>query len=56
MIKDLLVLNLSCFLTGSILGIIFTLLKLPLPAPPVFSGVIGIIGVWFGYYIINRLF
>lgn len=41
-------------LTGFGCGIVFAILKLPVPAPPVFSGVAGIIGLWFGYYIISR--
>jgi XapX domain-containing protein len=35
-------------LTGLIVGVIFSMLKLPLPAPPVLSGVLGIIGIWLG--------
>jgi len=34
--------------TGLIVGLIFTAFKLPLPAPPVFVGVLGIIGIWLG--------
>lgn len=36
-------------LTGALVGILFTALKLPLPAPPTFAGVCGIFGVFFGY-------
>ncbi|ERG68444.1 DUF1427 family protein [Exiguobacterium sp. SH3S2] len=35
-------------LAGLICGMIFTALKLPLPAPPVLPGVIGIFGVFLG--------
>lgn len=35
-------------LTGFIVGVIFKLLKLPLPAPPVLSGVLGIVGIYLG--------
>lgn len=35
-------------LAGIIIGIIFKFLKLPLPAPPVLAGVLGIVGVYFG--------
>lgn len=33
---------------GFAVGIVFSLIKLPLPAPPVLSGVLGIVGVYFG--------
>ncbi len=35
-------------LSGLIVGVIFTAIKLPIPAPPVMSGVVGIIGVYLG--------
>lgn len=35
-------------LTGGIVGVLFTLLKLPIPAPPVLSGILGIVGIWLG--------
>ena len=40
-------------LAGLIVGVIFTLLKLPIPAPPVFSAIMGIIGVWAGMKIVQ---
>lgn len=36
--------------TGTIVGILFTLLKLPIPAPPQLAGVAGIIGIFLGYH------
>jgi XapX domain-containing protein len=33
---------------GIIVGIVFKFIKLPLPAPPVLPGVIGIVGVYLG--------
>lgn len=33
---------------GLLVGIIFKFLKLPIPAPPVLTGVVGIFGVYFG--------
>ncbi|MDP4162199.1 MAG: XapX domain-containing protein [Bacillota bacterium] len=33
---------------GIAVGILFKFLKLPLPAPPVFSAVLGVFGVYFG--------
>ncbi|WP_076850061.1 DUF1427 family protein [Rubeoparvulum massiliense] len=35
-------------LAGIIVGILFKLLKLPLPAPPVLSGIMGIVGIYLG--------
>lgn len=35
-------------LAGILVGVLFKFLKLPLPAPPVLTGVIGIFGVYFG--------
>lgn len=50
--------------SGILVGILFTVLKLPLPAPPVLSGVLGIIGIWLGgkisehilYFLISKIF
>ena len=45
---------------GFIVGILFSLLKLPIPAPPVLSGVMGIVGVYLGglsyLWIVERYF
>jgi XapX domain-containing protein len=41
-------------LTGALLGSIFAILRLPVPAPPVFSGLMGIFGIWLGYTIILK--
>jgi XapX domain-containing protein len=35
-------------IAGLIVGLLFKFLKLPIPAPPVLSGVMGIFGVYFG--------
>ena len=35
--------------TGGICGVVFALFKLPVPAPPVLSGLMGIFGLWAGY-------
>lgn len=42
-------------LTGFICGIAFAAFRLPVPAPPVFAGVAGIIGLWAGYAILIRV-
>ena len=39
---------LLALIAGLIVGIIFKFMKLPLPAPPVFSAVVGVFGVYFG--------
>lgn len=36
------------FLTGAVLGAIFSLLKLPVPAPAILEGAIGVVGTCFG--------
>lgn len=50
---------LASFITGLLLGAIYTILKLPLPAPTAFAGIIGIVGVYAGYvcvtYFLNKI-
>ncbi len=41
-------------LTGFGCGIIFAAFKLPVPAPPVFAGLMGIFGLWLGYGLVGR--
>jgi XapX domain-containing protein len=41
-------------LTGFGCGIVFAAFKLPVPAPPVFSGVAGIVGLWAGYVVLSK--
>lgn len=43
-------------LTGVSVGGIFSILKLPIPAPPVFAGLMGIVGLWIGYAMVQRVF
>lgn len=40
---------------GFVVGAVFSLFKLPIPAPPVFSGLMGIFGLWAGYSLVMRL-
>jgi XapX domain-containing protein len=42
-------------LTGFICGVAFAAFRLPVPAPPVFAGVAGIIGLWAGYAILIKV-
>lgn len=51
---------LLALLTGALVGVIFSVLKLPIPAPPVLSGIAGIFGIYLGgmgySWIIERFF
>lgn len=42
-------------LVGTIVGGIFSAFKLPIPAPPVFAGLMGIVGLWIGYALVTRI-
>lgn len=42
-------------LTGIIVGIVFSLFKLPLPAPPVLSGIAGIFGIYIGGIVYSHI-
>ncbi len=42
--KDLLL----ALLAGVIVGVVFKAMKLPLPAPPVLAGILGILGIYLG--------
>jgi len=42
-------------LTGIIVGFLFALLKLPIPAPPALAGVTGIVGVYVGFKLFQWL-
>lgn len=51
---------LAALTTGIIVGVVFSFLKLPLPAPPVLAGIMGILGIYLGglgyQWIIERFF
>jgi len=42
-------------LTGFGCGVVFAAFKLPVPAPPVFAGVAGIIGLWIGFTVLTQI-
>lgn len=42
-------------LTGIGVGGVFSIFKLPIPAPPVFAGLMGIVGLWIGYALVQSL-
>ena len=39
---------------GAVVGTVFSIFKLPIPAPPVFAGLMGIVGLWIGYGLVQR--
>ena len=43
-------------LTGLAVGVLFSFLKLPLPAPPTLAGLMGIVGMFVGFVIMNHIF
>lgn len=43
-------------LAGIVVGAVFKLMKLPLPAPPVLSGILGIFGVYLGGVIVQKVY
>ncbi|KJY82255.1 XapX domain protein [Vibrio galatheae] len=47
-------------LAGFFVGVLFSAIKLPVPAPPVLAGVMGIVGVYLGgityHWIIEKFF
>lgn len=46
---------LMSLLAGLIVGIVFAIFRLPIPAPPVFSGIMGIVGIFLGYKVFQLL-
>ncbi|MFT4415347.1 XapX domain-containing protein [Fredinandcohnia humi] len=46
---------LLALLTGVIVGFLFALFKLPIPAPPALAGVTGIVGVYLGFKLFQWL-
>lgn len=42
-------------ITGIIVGFLFALLKLPIPAPPALAGVTGIVGVYLGFKLFQMI-
>lgn len=44
---------LKSLLAGISCGIIFSLFKLPCPAPLVFAGIVGILGIYLGYNLVK---
>ncbi|PLR78989.1 XapX domain-containing protein [Bacillus sp. V3-13] len=42
-------------LTGFIVGFIFALFKLPIPAPPALAGITGIVGIYLGFKVFEMI-
>ncbi|MBI5148006.1 MAG: DUF1427 family protein [Parcubacteria group bacterium] len=40
-------------LAGVVAGVIFGLLKLPIPAPTALAGIVGILGIFLGYFVVR---
>jgi XapX domain-containing protein len=47
---------LLALLTGLIVGFIFALCKLPIPAPPALAGIVGIVGIYLGFKVFEWIF
>lgn len=45
----------KAFLVGAAVGVLFGFLKLPVPAPTALAGVVGIFGIFAGYFIAGYL-
>ncbi|WP_101297974.1 XapX domain-containing protein [Halegenticoccus soli] len=41
--------------TGLITGAVFRFLEVPIPAPPNLAGVMGIVGIYLGYKLVEAL-
>ncbi|WP_265111301.1 XapX domain-containing protein [Halosolutus halophilus] len=45
--------TLLALLTGLLTGVLFRFLNVPIPAPPELPGIVGIIGIYVGYKLID---
>lgn len=55
MVDASLVIALLALLTGFITGAVFSLAGVPIPAPPSIAGVLGIVGIYLGYKLVEYL-
>lgn len=46
---------LGAMLTGLVVGAIFALANLPIPAPPNMAGVMGIVGIYLGFKLVDSI-
>jgi XapX domain-containing protein len=49
------ILYLQSLATGAACGLVFGLLNLPIPAPGVFAGILGIVGIFVGFLIAQAI-
>lgn len=42
-------------LTGLVVGALFRFLQIPIPAPPNLAGLMGIVGIYLGFMVIEHL-
>lgn len=42
-------------ITGFLVGFIFALFKLPIPAPPALAGISGIVGIYLGFQLFLKI-
>lgn len=42
-------------LTGTLTGALFAFLEVPIPAPPNIAGVLGIVGIYVGFKLVQRV-
>lgn len=42
-------------LTGLLAGALFAFVRIPIPAPPELPGIMGIVGIYLGYKLVQRL-
>ncbi|AGB32448.1 XapX domain-containing protein [Natrinema pellirubrum DSM 15624] len=47
-------LTVLALLTGLVTGALFRFLNVPIPAPPELPGIMGIIGIYLGYRVVER--
>jgi XapX domain-containing protein len=40
---------------GATTGALFAYLRVPVPAPPTVAGIMGIVGIYIGYRVVNAL-
>lgn len=48
-------LTLLALLTGLVTGALFKFLGIPIPAPPELPGIMGIVGIYLGYKVVESL-
>ncbi|MFW5918595.1 MAG: XapX domain-containing protein [Halanaeroarchaeum sp.] len=47
------ILSLLALLTGTITGAVFAYFQVPIPAPPTLAGLLGIVGIYVGYKVVE---